>query len=144
MMEQMKFLILYLTDMERLPHDITAMSKLRKISLTCSQLLQIENSFCGFQHLNYISLFNCGMLKQLLALHIHPSLKHLKIIECPSIEKFPEEFGKEGAFPRLEVFSIVELEKLQQIAMVEEGALPSLKTLTIMKCEAFQILPECY
>ncbi|XP_057859040.1 disease resistance protein RPS5-like [Cryptomeria japonica] len=144
MMEQMQRLTLDLTNMESLPHDMTAMSKLKKLTLTCPQLLQIEDSFCGFQHLNYISLFNCDMLKQLPDLHKLPKLKHLMIIECPSIEKFPDEFGKVGAFPMLEEFSVVELEKLEQMPILEDGALPSLKILTIMKCEALQILPQCY
>ncbi|GLJ46817.1 hypothetical protein SUGI_0987270 [Cryptomeria japonica] len=143
-MEQMKYLTLDLTNMESLPQDMTAMSKLRKFSLTCPQLRRIEFSFSGFHDLSYVNLFNCNMLEEVPDLHKLPSLKHLKIIECPSIGKFPEEFGKGGAFPKLEEFSIVELEKLQQMPMVEDGSLPSLKTLTIMKCEALQILPECY
>ncbi|GLJ28457.1 hypothetical protein SUGI_0559840 [Cryptomeria japonica] len=142
-MNQMESLHLSLTDMESLPHDMTAMSKLRKLCLSCPQLIQIKNSLCEFQHLSYIRLFNCGMSK-LPALHMLPSLKHLNIVACPNIEKFPEEFGKERAFPNLEVFSIVGMKKIEQLPRVEEGALPSLKRLTIMKCEALQMLPQCY
>ncbi|GLJ27047.1 hypothetical protein SUGI_0530350 [Cryptomeria japonica] len=144
MMKQMEYLYLHLTDMERLPHDMTTMSKLRKLCLVCPQLVQTEILICKFQHLSYISLFQCEMLKQLPALHKLGSLKYLVIVECPKIEKFPEEFGKEGAFPKLEVFSVVKLTKLEQLPLVEEGGLPSLRILTIMQCEALQILPECY
>ncbi|GLJ28787.1 hypothetical protein SUGI_0567560 [Cryptomeria japonica] len=84
------------------------------------------------------------MLKQLPALHKLASLKHLKIMKCPNIEKFPEEFGKLGGFLKLEVFSVMEVEKLEQLPVVEEGALPSLKTLAIMKCEELQRLPQSY
>ncbi|XP_059077147.1 probable disease resistance protein At1g61300 [Cryptomeria japonica] len=143
-MKQMESLYLLLTGMERLPKDITSMSKLRKLWLLCPQLLQIENSFCVFQHLSSISIFNCRMLKQLPALHNLPSLKQLDIVKCPNIEKFPEEFGKGRGFPKLEIFSVLELEKIEQLPIVEEGALPSLKILTIMKCEALQRLPQCY
>ncbi|GLJ28459.1 hypothetical protein SUGI_0559870 [Cryptomeria japonica] len=142
--KQMECLHLSLADMESLPQDMAAMSRLKKLCLSCPQLLQIENSFCKFQYLSYIRFSNCGMLKQLPALHILRSLKHLDIVACPNIEKFPEEFGKEGAFPNLEVLSMVEMKKLEQLPMVDEGALPSLKTLTVMKCEALQMLSLCY
>ncbi|GLJ15860.1 hypothetical protein SUGI_0261790 [Cryptomeria japonica] len=137
-MKEMEYLYLYLTGMERLPHDMNAMLKLRKLWLKCPQLLEIENSFCEFQHLNFIRLFQCKMLEQLPALHKLASLKHLEIVESPNIEKFPEEFGKGGGFPKLEVFSVVGVEKMQQLPIVEEEALPSLKTLTIMKCKALE------
>ncbi|GLJ28456.1 hypothetical protein SUGI_0559830 [Cryptomeria japonica] len=142
-MKQIKSLHLSLTDMENLPQDMASMSKLRKLCLSCPQLLQIENSFCGFQHLSYIRLFNCGTLK-LPALHMLPSLKHLNIVACPNIEKFPKEFAKDTAFPNLEVFSMVEMRKLQQLPIVEGEALCSLKTLTRIKSEALQMLPQCY
>ncbi|GLJ28798.1 hypothetical protein SUGI_0567740 [Cryptomeria japonica] len=143
-MKQMEYLYFHLTDMESLPHDMTAMAKLRELCLICPHLLKIENSICEFRHLSFIKLIQCDMLKQLPALHKLPSLKHLDIVNCPNIEKFPEEFGKGGAFPKLEVFSVVDMMKLEQLPVVEGGALPSLKTLTIMKCEALQRLPECY
>ncbi|GLJ28832.1 hypothetical protein SUGI_0568240 [Cryptomeria japonica] len=143
-MKQVEYLCMHLTGMESLPQDIISMSKLRKLLLTCPQLLQIENTFCEFQNLGYLSLVDCGMLKQLPNLHNLPSLRHLHIVKCPNIEKFPEEFGKQGGFSKLEVFSVVKLRKLEQLPIVEEGALPSLKTLTIMKCEALQRLPQCY
>ncbi|XP_057832574.2 probable disease resistance protein At1g61300 [Cryptomeria japonica] len=143
-MKQIEALLLDLTDMEKLPSDMNAISKLRKLWLVCPHLLQIEDSFCEFQNLGYISLFNCGMLKQLPPLQKLENLKHLQIVACRNIEKLPEEFGKEGAFPKLEVFSVVAMQKLEQLPIVKEGAMPSLKTLTIMKCEALQRIPECY
>ncbi|XP_057832571.2 probable disease resistance protein At1g61300 [Cryptomeria japonica] len=142
-MKQMESLFFDLTDTEKLPHDMTAMSKLRILWLTCPHLIEIEDSFCGFQNIGYIRLFNCGKLKQLPPLQKLENLKHLQIVKCPNIEKFPEEFGKWGGFPKLEVFSVVEVEKLEQLPIAEEGALPSLKILTIMKCEALQRLPQC-
>ncbi|GLJ28856.1 hypothetical protein SUGI_0568630 [Cryptomeria japonica] len=143
-MKQMESLFLDLTDTEKLPHDITAMSILRTLWLACPHLIQIEDSLCGFKNMGYIRLFNCAKLKQLPPLQKLENLKHLQIVKCPNIEKFPEEFGKGGGFPKLEVFSVVEVEKLEQLPIVEEGALPSLKILTIMKCEALQRLPQCY
>ncbi|XP_057832592.2 probable disease resistance protein At1g61300 [Cryptomeria japonica] len=143
-MKQMESLFLDLTDTEKLPHDMSAMSKLRTLWLACPHLIQIEDSFCGFKNMGYIRLFNCGKLKQLPSLQKLENLKHLQIVKCPNIKKFPEEFGKGGGFPKLEVFSVVEVEKLEQLPMVDEGALPSLKILTIMKCEELQSLPQCY
>ncbi|GLJ28854.1 hypothetical protein SUGI_0568580 [Cryptomeria japonica] len=143
-MKQMETLFLDLTDTEKLPHDMIAMSKLRTLWLACPHLIHIDDSFCGFKNVGNIRLFNCGKLKQLPPLQKLENLKYLQIVKCPNIEKFPEEFGKGGGFPKLEVFSVVEAEKLEQLPMVEEGALPSLKILTIMKCEALQRLPQCY
>ncbi|GLJ28851.1 hypothetical protein SUGI_0568520 [Cryptomeria japonica] len=143
-MKQMESLFLDLTDTEKLPNDMTAMSKLRTLWLACPHLIQIEDSFCGFKNMGNIRLFNCGKLKQVPPLQKLENLKHLQIVKCPNIVKFPEEFGKRGGFPKLEVFSVVEAEKLEQLPMVEEGALPLLKILTIMKCEALQRLPQCY
>ncbi|XP_059077144.1 leucine-rich repeat receptor-like protein kinase PXL1 [Cryptomeria japonica] len=140
---------------DRLPiSDLGTLNKLKKLGLhnngdiiqkrMLGTMKQIENSFCEFQNLGYLSLFGCGMLKQLPNLHNLPSLKHLHIVECSNIEKFPEEFGKKGGFPKLEVFSVVNLRKMEQLPTLEEGALPSRKTLTIMQCEALQRLPQCY
>ncbi|GLJ28844.1 hypothetical protein SUGI_0568410 [Cryptomeria japonica] len=143
-MKQMDSLYLDLTDIEKLPSDIAAMSKLRTLWLVCPHLLQIEDSFCRFQNLGYICLCNCGTLKQLPAFHKLTNLKHLQIVACHNIEKLPDEFGKEGAYPKLEVFSVVEVQKIEQLPIVKQGALPSLKILTIMKCEALQRIPECY
>ncbi|KAH9301954.1 hypothetical protein KI387_013537, partial [Taxus chinensis] len=105
MLERMKekeSLTLKLTQMESLLHDMITMSNVRKIRLVCPQLLSIDDSFCGFQHLSYINLCKCDALKQLPALHKLVSLKHLEILACPNIEKLPEEFGESGAFPKLE------------------------------------------
>ncbi|KAH9292896.1 hypothetical protein KI387_041918 [Taxus chinensis] len=143
-MKQIDSMWLHLTNMESLPHDMFSLSKLRRLWLTCPQLLQIEDSFYAFQHLSCIRLHNCGMLKRLPALHKVVSLKQLEIIGCSNIEKLPKEFGERGAFPKLEVFSLVNLEKLEEVPVVEEGAMPSLKTLTIMECEALQMLSESY
>ncbi|GLJ27012.1 hypothetical protein SUGI_0529330 [Cryptomeria japonica] len=62
----------------------------------------------------------------------------------PNIKKFPKEFGKVGGFPKLELFLAVEMKRLEKLPIVEKGALPSLKTLAITKCEALQRLPQCY
>ncbi|GLJ28820.1 hypothetical protein SUGI_0568200 [Cryptomeria japonica] len=113
--------------------------KIEKKFLNMSSVTPDRNSISEFQ--GYLSLFDCGMLKQLPNLHNLPSLKHLHIIECSKIEKFPEEFGKRGGFPKLELFSVVKLRKMKQLPTLEEGAPPSRKTLTIMQCEALRMLP---
>ncbi|KAH9304796.1 hypothetical protein KI387_009200, partial [Taxus chinensis] len=99
---EMESLTLKLTQMESQSHDMITMSNVRKIRLVCPQLLSIDDSFCGFQHLSYINLCKCDALKQLPALHKLVSLKHLDILACPNIEKLPEDFGESGAFPKLE------------------------------------------
>ncbi|GLJ28870.1 hypothetical protein SUGI_0569040 [Cryptomeria japonica] len=143
-MMQMESLHLDLTKMESLPHDIIAMSRLRKLWLTCPQLLKTEHTFSGFQHLIYIKFMKCYMLKQLPDLHKLVRLKQLDIVRCTNIENLPKEFGENGAFPMLETFSLVCLDKLEELPRLEEEAMPSLKVFSLVLCEALQMLPENY
>ncbi|XP_059077127.1 plant intracellular Ras-group-related LRR protein 1-like [Cryptomeria japonica] len=131
------------THMQILPHAMTAMSKLKELYLQCPQLLQKEVSFCEFQHLRYIKLIQCSVLKHLPALRKPRILMQLEIVKCTNMEKLPEEFGKVGIFPKLDMFTVVKVEKMEQLPKLE-GALPSLKTLTIVKCEALERIPQCY
>jgi len=73
-------------------------------------------------------------------------LRQLHIYRCSKLKKFPVEFGEKGAFPFLEIFSLVKLDELEELPVIieEEDVMPSLKIFTIMKCEALKMLPENY
>jgi len=143
-MTQMDTMQITLTNMECLPHDMTNMSKLRRLVLECSCLVKLDNNFCNFQNMSNLELSDCSMLEELPHLHKLKSLKQLRIIRCPKLSRLPEEFGENGAFSLLEIFSLVGLEKLEELPKIEEGAMASLQIFTIMDCQALTMLPLSY
>jgi disease resistance protein RPS2 len=143
-MSQLRTLHLELTMMESLPRDIIDMAKLKILSLKSFHMVKLESSFPAFQNLSYLRLQHCQMLEELPHLHNLGSLRHLDIISCSKIKKFPLEFGERGAFSLLQTFSLVKLDELMELPEIEEGAMPSLKMFTMVKCEALKMLPENY
>jgi len=114
----------------------------RRLSLECSQLVKIENTFCNFKNITVLKFFKCEMLEELSHLHQLKTLRELQIFKSSKLRKFSEEFGYKGAFPMLEIFSLVELENLEEFPKIETGAMSSLETFTIMECQALKILPK--
>lgn len=143
-MTKMDTMQITLTEMERLPHDITNMTKLRRLVLECSLLVNLDNSFCNFQNMSNLELSDCCMLEKLPHLHKLRSLRQLRIVRCPKLKRFPNEFGEMGAFPSLEIYSLVELNQLEELPVVEEGAMASLQIFTVMECPALRPLPYSY
>lgn len=143
-MEQMEELSLTCSMMESLPADIIKMSKLRKVELRCPRVVKMETEFYAFQSLSRLKLFGCHMVEELPGLHTMGSLRKLEIVHCSKLKRFSDKFGEKGAFPVLEIFSLVDLKELEELPMIEEGGMPSLKIFTIMFCEALKILPENY
>jgi len=60
------------------------------------------------------------------------------------LRKLPKEFGGRGAFPSLEIFSLVFLSGLEELPVVEEDSMPLLHIFTITICPELKILPESY
>jgi len=143
-MLQMETLRLRLTLMTDLPDDIFNMSKLRRFTLKCSHVVKMESKFSEFHNLTHFQLWNCASLEELPDLHKLSSLKYLVINKCPKLKKFPREFTELGAFPSLEIFSLVNLNELEELPLIKEGAMSMLKIFTVMKCQALQVLPESY
>lgn len=143
-MIQMDTLMLELRRMQSLPSDMNHMSKLRRLCLECSDLVKIESSFCDFQNMQSLVLYKCGMLEELPHLHKLKRLKRLEIIECFRLKNVPPEFGNEGAFSSLEIFSLVGLHELEELPVVTEGAMPLIKTFIIVECSALKMLPRSY
>jgi hypothetical protein len=143
-MGDMETLSLTLTMMESLPGDMVHMSKLRRLRLACPQVVKMVSTSLHFQNLSHLKLFGCFRLEELPDLHKLKSLRQLDIFRCPKLKNFSKEFCQPGAFVLLEVFSLAELDELEELPIVEEGAMSSLKLFTIMKCEALKTLPESY
>jgi len=143
-MGDMDTLRLTLTMMASLPEDMMHMSKLRRLRLECLQVVQMVSRSSAFQNLSHLKLCSCSMLQELPDLHKLKNLRQLDILDCPKLKSFPEEFGQSGTFSLLEIFSLGNLDELEELPIVEEGAMPSLKLFTIMKCEALKKLPENY
>jgi len=81
------------------------------------------------------------MVEELPDLHKIKSLRQLDIFQCNKLKKFPKEFGEVGAFPLLEKFAVVELNELEELPIIEDGAMSSLKIVTIMLCESLKMFP---
>jgi Leucine-rich repeat (LRR) protein len=114
-MLQMETLKLQLTLMTNLPDDIFNMSKLRRFTLECSHVVKMESKFSEFHNLIHLSIVELSTLEDLPDLHKLSSLKHLVIFNCPKLKKFPREFTELGAFPSLEIFSLVYLDELEEL-----------------------------
>jgi hypothetical protein len=143
-MIEMHTLILQLTKMESLPRDMNNMSKLRRLYMECPDLVKMESNFCDFQNITDLTLFKCGMLEELPYLHKLESLKRLEIIECSRLKKLPQEFGDEGVFSSLKMFSLVMLHELKEFPEKKEGAMPLLQKFMIVECPALKIFPKSY
>lgn len=143
-MPQMETLHLTLTNMPSLWPDMINMSKLRRLSLDCSDMVNMDIRFVQYEKLTCLRLQNCLRLEELPELHRLRSLKQLDIIWCPRMKTFPTSFGKRGAFPSLELLSLVRLPELLKLPVLEPGAMPCLKIFSIMQCEALNELPKTY
>jgi disease resistance protein RPS2 len=145
-MVQMDTLELFDRTMTSLPTDMMNMSKLKRLRLCCPQILKFDSRFCEFQNLVHLHLWYCERLEELSDLHKLKGLRQLYIYGCSKLKKLPTEFGEKGAFPLLELFSLIELEELEELPTIiaNEDVLSSLKIFTIMKCEALKMLPEDY
>lgn len=143
-MIEMNTLMLQLTKMRSLPSDITNMSKLRRLYMECPDLVKMESNFCAFQSMTSLILYKCGMLEELSHLHKLNKLERLEIIECPRLKKFPQEFGDKEAFSLLKIFSIVGLCELEELPILQEGAMPLLQTFIIVECSALKEFPKSY
>lgn len=143
-MTQMETLVLILTKMGSLPSDMTNMSQLRRLKIKSSHLVKIEPAFCAFQNLISLTLVDCEKLEQLPTLEKLEKLRQLEIIKCPMIKKLPIEFGERGAFRKLQILSLIDLNGLEELPPLHEGSMLSLKIFTMMQCEALKRLSKSY
>jgi hypothetical protein len=84
------------------------------------------------------------VLEELPHLHKLKSLRQLEIIRCSKLRRFPIEFGDTGTFCLLEIFSLAWLPMLEELPVIEEGAMTSLQIFTMMACTTLNILPKSY
>lgn len=66
-----------------------------------------------------------------------PNLRKLKLStnDNDKCVEFPQEFGKSGAFPKLENFVIKRFNKMENFPSLQDGALPMLKCLQMKHCD---------
>jgi len=143
-MTEMESMELTLTRMASLPREMINMPKLRELRLQCPHLVKMDFKFCEFQNLSHLALVGCEMLEELPSLNELKNLKQLEISKCFNLAKFPEGFGEIEAFPKLEIFSLAWLDKLEELPLVKAETMPSLQILSIVECKALKILPENY
>jgi hypothetical protein len=143
-MDKIEKIQLRFTGLANLPNDFINMSEIKRFSLKCPCVVKMDSQFYKFQNLSWLKLENCNKLEELSDLHKLKNLKKLEIINCFRIKKFPKEFGEKGVFSLLEIFSIILLKNLEELPLIEEGAMPSLQIFKIMLCEDLKMLPKSY
>ena len=106
--------------METLFLNLATVTDLRRLSLACPCLVKIaESNFCEFWRLTHLRMWDCYTLEELPALHKFQSLKQLDIVSCRNLKSLPKEFSENGAFPKLEILSLVKLLKLEELPKIE-------------------------
>lgn len=71
-----------------------------------------------------------------------PNLTMLDLAINEKCVEFPKEFGKAGAFPKLQKFSIKSFNGLKIFPPLDDHAMPNLKYLRIEGCEGLECRPE--
>jgi len=115
-------------------------------------ILQLLKDIEVMRHLEILHLKNCVMqdwifhLENLMVLELYgdngSTLDYIGLENIPNLRKiklssnnndqcveFPQEFGKSGAFPKLENFVIKRFNKMENFPSLQDGALPMLKCL---------------
>ena len=103
-MLQMEPLALRDDFMMSLQGDMMNMSKLKTLTLFCSEIVKINGWFCEFQNLTRLHLRGCVKLEELPSLHKMKSLRELQLHGCSKLKKLPTKFGEKGEFTSLEIF----------------------------------------
>jgi hypothetical protein len=77
-----------------------------------------------------------GSTPDYIGLEKIPNLRKLKLSSNYNDQcvEFPQEFGKSGAFPKLENFVIKRFNKMENFPLLQDGALPMLKCLQMKLC----------
>jgi len=93
-----------------------------------------------FPKLCKLCLDECHNLQMISQEHPHRHLKRLSILKCCEFESFPNE---RLLAPQLEIFYIVELEKLKSMPKRMSTLLPSLNSLNIFDCPGLEWSDRC-
>ncbi|GLJ10738.1 hypothetical protein SUGI_0134100 [Cryptomeria japonica] len=121
-MHSLERLHLYDCHIKGTPDLFPKLQNLKYLKLKCSQNL------LTFSGLGLARLFN---------------LKEIEIEQCLLLTNLGEEFGVKGCFPRLRKLKLWMLPSLESLcSSVEEGALPTLQTMTIFRCMNVKVLPS--
>ncbi|GLJ24175.1 hypothetical protein SUGI_0461190 [Cryptomeria japonica] len=140
-MHKMQSLWLRMTKLEHLPEDMTAMAELCELQLLkCMKLQELPSWVCEFLELRFLCLNSCYSLRSLPCLETLPLLRVLEIVDCEALMELPSEFGREGAFPALQSFTLRGL-KIRSL-QIHKGAMPMLRRMALENCNNLECLPE--
>ncbi|KAG4957681.1 hypothetical protein JHK85_044061 [Glycine max] len=113
----------------------------RTLCLSGFRNLQMITQDHSHNHLEVLSFSNCPQLESLPgSMHILlPSLKELRIDDCPRVESFPEGGLLPLSLTYLRISNFPNLKKLDYKGLYQ---LSSLKKLILLDCPNLQQLPE--
>uniref|UniRef100_A0A7I4D799 NB-ARC domain-containing protein n=1 Tax=Physcomitrium patens TaxID=3218 RepID=A0A7I4D799_PHYPA len=113
------------------------------LSLDCVGLVSIPDCVCSLPCLKSLTIW-CSKLVSPPALDRLPNLVSLIILYCFNLETLPTSFGRKDGFPALVRFKLNGSYKLASLPELEDGAMPSLKSLHLLDLEKFDILPQSF
>nr|XP_011470932.1 PREDICTED: probable disease resistance protein At4g27220 [Fragaria vesca subsp. vesca]XP_011470933.1 PREDICTED: probable disease resistance protein At4g27220 [Fragaria vesca subsp. vesca]XP_011470934.1 PREDICTED: probable disease resistance protein At4g27220 [Fragaria vesca subsp. vesca]XP_011470935.1 PREDICTED: probable disease resistance protein At4g27220 [Fragaria vesca subsp. vesca] len=124
----------------------TEQSKLRKIGL--SYLKRVRNICLGpappaiFQNLQSLSIESCKLQGSLFTYNVAQclsQLNHLKLHNCPLLERIVEESNKKTILPKLKQLTLTELSSLCYESATFDIECPSLEELSLWGCPEFSV-----
>ncbi|GLJ10730.1 hypothetical protein SUGI_0133980 [Cryptomeria japonica] len=122
-----------------------AMHSLERLQLYNYHVKGTPDFFPKLQNLKYLKLKSSQILLTLSGLGLArlSNLNEIDVEECLLLTELGEDFWRKGCFPRLRKLKLWMLPSLESVcSFVEEGALPTLETLTIFRCMKVKVLPQ--
>eukprot|EP01018_Ginkgo_biloba_P022971 Gb_24281 [translate_table: standard] len=121
-----------------LPEDMAQMEELEKFSL---YFHVVPRWICGLQNLMLLKLQTCDC-RDYPALETMPNLRLLILWRNKSCNVLRNEFGKSGGFPKLEKLVLTNFQVLEELPVLEDGAMPMLRLLEVSESPRLKKMPE--
>lgn len=138
-MRDLSFKYIHSCSLLHLPEDIRVMQRLEILHLGGCV---VPKWIFQLQNLMELKLLGDNDSADYRGLEKIPNLRKLQLSGKEKCVEFPVEFGKRGAFPKLEKFILEDFDCLVNFPSLEEEAIPMLRHLEIKNCRELKDMPE--